>query len=107
MDQMLESRVGKIFIIIYTALALITYLLAFSCGEGSCNMYIVLPIMPWAFILAEDLGLQFTWAIYPLLILLNASVAYVIGAAIEWGYNRYQDHKESAKLQGLEKKPSA
>jgi hypothetical protein len=98
---MLESKVGKLFVIGYTVLALITYLLAFSCGEGACNVYIILPIMPWAFILAEDMGLSFTWAIYPLLVLLNASVAYVIGAAIEWVYNRYRDHKDKAKLQAL------
>jgi hypothetical protein len=104
MNNMLESRIGKYFIIAYALLAIIVFIIAFSCGDSTCNLYIVLPIMPWAFILAEDFGLTFPWAIYPLFMLLNVSVAYVVGASIEWAYNRYLDHLQAEKLKKLNKR---
>ena len=101
MDEMLESRIGKYFIILYALFAFVVYIYAFSCGDSDCGLYIVLPILPWASIIAGDLGLSFPWAIYPVFILLNASVAYILGAAIEWTYNRYLDYKEEGKLKAL------
>jgi hypothetical protein len=100
---MLESRVGKYFIIAYAFFAIVVYVYAFSCGDNVCGLYIVLPILPWASIIAEDFGISFPWAVYPVFILLNASVAYVLGAAIEWTYNRYLDYKEVEKLKALNK----
>jgi len=44
--------------------------------------------MPWAYIFASDLGISFPWAMYPVFVLLNTSVAYVVGAGIEWVYGR-------------------
>jgi len=93
---MLESRLGKVLVIVYALFAIITYLAAFACGTDSCGLYIVLPIMPWAFIVASDFGIAFPWALYPVFVLLNASVAYVVGAGIEWLYHRYQDSNEPA-----------
>lgn len=107
MDQILESKIGKYFIITYALFAIGVYVFAFMCGDSSCSLYIVLPIMPWALILAQDLGLSFTWALYPIFILLNASVAYVLGAGIEWAYNRYLDHKEIGKLKKLNQREVA
>jgi hypothetical protein len=76
---------------------------AFYCGDSACGLYIVLPILPWASILTQDFGISFPWAVYPIFILLNASVAYIIGAGIEWTYNRYLDFKEARKLRELDK----
>lgn len=101
---MLESKLGKYFIIAYALFALAMYLYVFFCGESYCAVYIVVPIMPWAFILVEDFGLTFPWALYPIFVLLNASVAYVVGVTIEWGYNRYLDYKDAEKLKVLEQK---
>ena len=90
---MLESRLGKLFVILYALFAIGTYVASFTCGATSCGLYIVLPIMPWAFILTQDLGVSFPWALYPIFVLLNASVAYVVGSGIEWLYHWYQDRK--------------
>jgi hypothetical protein len=49
--------------------------------------------MPWAFILTQDLGVAFPWALYPIFILLNASVLYVVGAGLEWLYYRFIDYR--------------
>ncbi len=91
---MLESKLGKICIILYTLFTLGMYVTSFMCGTTTCGLYIVLPIMPWAFILTQDLGISFPWAIYPVFILLNASMVYVVGAGIEWLYHRYQERLE-------------
>jgi hypothetical protein len=104
MNDMLESKIGKYFIIAYALFAIGTYVYVFFCGEGYCAVYIVVPIMPWAFILVEDLGFAFPWVLYPIFVLLNASVVYVVGATIEWGYNRYLDYKDIDKLKILEQK---
>jgi hypothetical protein len=101
---MLESKIGKLFIITYALFSIAVYAVVFFCNDASCIVYIVLPIMPWAYILAGDFGLSFTWAVYPIFVLLNTSVVYVIGASIEWAYNRYLDHKEAGKLIELNRK---
>ena len=103
MDQIFESRVGKILVIFYALFSLGVYVYALSCGEGTCGLYIVLPILPWASILTQDFGVSFPWAVYPIFVLLNASVAYILGAGIEWTYNRYLDYKEAGKLKALNK----
>ena len=98
MNNMLESLVGKYFIIAYALFTLGVYVFVFYCTSNTCGVYIILPVMPWAFIWVEDLGLPFPSAMYPLFILLNASVAYVLGAVAEWLYNRYLDYKQGKKL---------
>ncbi len=93
MDAIFESTFGKICVITYTLAAIVLYIVSASCGTEACGTYIVVPIMPWAFILAAQFGVGFPWAIYPLFVLLNASVAYVLGAGLEWAYNWYGDHR--------------
>lgn len=101
---MLESVVGKYFVILFALFALAVYTFVFFCDGSSCVAYIILPIMPWAYIWAADLGLPFPWAMYPIFILLNASVAYTVGAALEWLYNRYLDFKQAKKVKVLTQK---
>ncbi len=104
MDEILESKLGKYFVILYALFAIVVYIVAFSCGESTCSLYIIFPIMPWASILVGDLGISFPWMMYPVFVLLNASVAYTIGAAIEWTYNRYLDFKEAGKLRDMNRR---
>ena len=101
MNEILESKIGKYFIILYALFALTVYIVAFVCGDSTCGLYIILPIMPWASILVEEFGVSFPWMMYPVFVLLNASVAYTIGATIEWMYNRYLDYKEAGKLRDM------
>ena len=91
---MLESRLGKLLIIVYTLGAIVVFGMAFYCGLDTCGHYIVLPIMPWAYILAEDFGLSFPWAVYPIMALLNIRVAYTIGVGVEWLYHTYNERKK-------------
>lgn len=95
MDQILESKVGKVGIIIYTLFTIITYAFSLGCGTETCSLFIVWPILPWAFIVASDFGLSFPWAMYPVFVLLNASVAYVLGAGVEWLYHWAYERKNS------------
>jgi len=101
MDEMLESKLGKYFVIAYALATLVVYAIAFFCGSSTCSLYIIFPIMPWASILVGELGVSFPWMMYPVFVLLNASVAYAIGATIEWVRNRYLDHKEASKLRDM------
>ncbi len=91
---MLESRLGKLLIIVYTLGAIIVFGMAFSCGLDACAHYIVLPIMPWAYIFAEDFGLSFPWAVYPVMVLLTISIVYTIGVGVEWLYHTYNERKK-------------
>lgn len=90
---MLDSRLGKILIITYAVFAIGMYVAALSCGLESCGHYIVVPILPWAYILAKDFGLSFPWVVYPVLALLNVSVVYTVGVFLEWLYHTYQERK--------------
>lgn len=91
METILDSRFGKLFVIAYTLITLCTYVVSYSCGGDECGLYIVVPILPWAWILTNEFGLSFPWAVYPILILLNASMAYILGAGIEQIYIRWRD----------------
>lgn len=91
---MLDSRYGKILVITYAVASVATYIFSYSCGTETCGLFIVAPILPWAWILTDELGLSFPWAVYPILVLLNASIFYVIGAAAEWLYDVATTKKE-------------
>lgn len=86
MERILESRTGTFCIVLYALFAIGSYFYALSCGAGICSVAIIWPILPWAFILVNDLGLAFPAAMYPVFVLLNVSVAYVLGATVEWVY---------------------
>ena len=86
MSDVLESATGKIFVILYALLSIASYIGAFVCGTDACAVYLVVPILPWGFVMTHDLGLPFPWGLYPIFVLLNASVAYALGAGVEWMY---------------------
>ncbi len=100
MGEMFESKIGKYFIILYALFALSVYAYVLYCNQLYCAAYIILPVMPWAYVLVKEVGVTFSWALYPIFFLLNASASYILGATIEWVYNRYLDHKEEKKLKG-------
>jgi len=93
MEDVLESQWGKVLIILYTLFAVGCYVYALMCTGNDCALAIIWPIMPWALILASDLGLTFSWVMYPVLVLLNASVAYCLGSAAQWVYYRVYAEK--------------
>jgi len=59
-----------------------------TCGVATCGTWFVAPVLPWAYVM-RDLGLGFPLALYPVFVLLNASVAYILGAAVEWVYRHF------------------
>jgi len=91
MDEILESTLGKLCIATYALFVIGSYLYATGCGTEACSLTMVWPILPWAFILASDLGLAFPWAMYPIFILINTTVAYIIGAGVESLYRAYRE----------------
>lgn len=91
METLLESRIGKIAIIVYAVCTLAVYVYSFLCIGDTCGLAIVLPIMPWAYLLTEELQFHFPFAVYPILILLNVSLVYVLGAGAEYVYTRLKD----------------
>ncbi len=90
MERIFDSRIGTACIVLYTLFSIGSYVYALGCGTEMCSVAIVWPIMPWAFILVHDLGLSFPAAMYPVFILLNVSVAYVLGAMVEWVYHVFK-----------------
>jgi len=104
MKQILESRIGKYFIIAYGLCTFAVYGYVFFCTGSVCASYIVIPILPWAYVIVQNLHLVFPSAMYPIFILVNASIFYIIGATIEWVYDRYLDFKEGKKLKVLQQK---
>jgi hypothetical protein len=100
----LDSQFGKVCIILYALFAIGSYVTSFVCAADVCGFAIVWPILPWAFIVVSDLGLSFPWAMYPVFILLNVSVAYVFGAGIEWVYRWYTEERADSPLGDAEHK---
>lgn len=94
---MLDSGWGKVLVIIYALAALGTYIVSYSCGAAApCGLYIVAPVLPWAWILTQEFGLAFPWAVYPVLVLLNASIAYALGAGFEQLYRYVREYRTGA-----------
>jgi hypothetical protein len=90
---MLDSRIGKILIILFTACAIVMPIATLVCGFATCGHYLVYPIMPWAYIFTQELGFDFSWAVYPVFLLLNISAVYFIGALVEWLYHIYNERR--------------
>lgn len=88
---MLDSRLGKLFIIAFTLFAIVIPAITLVCGFEACGHYLVLPILPWAYIFIETFSFDFPWAVYPAFILLNICVVYTIGVIVEWLYHTYKD----------------
>lgn len=96
MDSFMDSRYGLIAVIVYAALSLIVFVASYYCATDVCAAYLTLPIMPWALIFARDLGLGLPIAVYPIFMLLNVSVLYVLGGAVELGVRKLkQSHEET------------
>ncbi len=84
MSGKVDSKVGTVASSIYALFVIGTYIVVLQCGMASCGPYIIWPVMPWAYLVAGDFGLSFPWILYPIFLLLNIGVAYVLGAGIEW-----------------------
>lgn len=93
MHEILESRVGKYCIIAYSIFALVTYVLSLSCGADACRLSFIAPIMPWGYLLTEEFGMKFPFVLYPVLMLLNVSLVYIVGAGAEYVWHRLRDKR--------------
>lgn len=91
MHEILESRFGKYCIIAYALFALGTYATSTACGDGSCSLAFILPIMPWGYLFTHELRMSFPFVLYPVMMLLNVSLAYILGAVAEYVWRRAKE----------------
>jgi hypothetical protein len=84
MHDMLDSKSGSWLVVVYVVVSMVLAGYSFICTWDSCSALIVAPVMPWAYLLDAELGMRLSIVMYPVLILLNASVAYTTGVIIEW-----------------------
>jgi hypothetical protein len=84
MHDMLDSKTGSWLVVVYVVVSMVLAGYSFICAWDSCSALIVTPVMPWAYLLDAELGVRLSIVLYPVLILLNASVAYAAGVAIDW-----------------------
>lgn len=86
MGNYFDSRLGTVLIILYATLSLIVFVAQYFCATDVCAAYLVVPILPWAYIFSADMSLNLPVTVYPVLMLLNVSVLYVLGAVVEHLY---------------------
>ena len=74
---MKKSKIGIVFALLYLIATLIIWIIAHTCGDMYCGMIIVLPVMPWAFLLQGTItGTFFDFFI---LVALNSILIYSVG----------------------------
>ena len=83
---MLKSKTGKWFLGIYLLMTCGINLYAVTCSDMYCGLVIVLPVMPWPFML-EGL-FQDSSVLYAMLVMLNSIILYVIGQGVSKLFNR-------------------
>lgn len=91
MNDVLDSKTGSWLVTMYALGSMVLAAYSFLCTWKSCSALIVAPVMPWAFLLQSELGLNISVIVYPLLLLLNASVLYSLGVSIEWALRQYRE----------------
>lgn len=94
MGDYFDSRLGTVLIILYATFSLVVFVAQYFCATDVCAAYLVLPIMPWAYIFSADMSLNLPVTIYPVLMLLNVSVLYVIGAVVEHAYKTFKTRRD-------------
>lgn len=86
--ELLDSRWGNIFVIIFALTSILFAAISFFCSSQTCGLFLVIPILPWAVLLEHQLGISIPWGIYPFLLLLNTVIVYSMGVAVEVLYRR-------------------
>lgn len=71
------SRVGLIFSLVYLLVTAYFFYQAFTCSGMYCGFILVLPIMPWNFLLEG--WIQGSWFVYAILLLVNFCIFYSVG----------------------------
>lgn len=71
------SKVGLFVSILYLLLTGYFFYEAFMCVGMYCGFILVLPIMPWNFLL--DGWVQGSWFVYAMLLFVNFSICYSLG----------------------------
>ena len=87
--ELFDSRLGNIFVIIFALASIALAATSFFCSAQTCGIFLVIPILPWAVLLEQQLGMSIPWGIYPFLLLLNTVIVYSMGVAVEIGYRRF------------------
>lgn len=79
-QETLGEKIGSICVIIYALFSVISAGASFFCTLTLCKAGLAYPVLPWPLLLASLLKMPI--AFYPVLLLLNAVLLYLLGVAI-------------------------
>ncbi len=74
---MKKSKIGMVFTTIYLIATIIIWILAHTCNGMYCGMILILPTMPWIFLLEGVISDSIF--VFFILVILNSMIAYGIG----------------------------
>ncbi|NBD74124.1 hypothetical protein GVX82_03740 [Patescibacteria group bacterium] len=78
-----ESRLGNIFVIIYSVLSVVIAAVSFFCGTLACATFSIVPLLPWIVLWGTYAGVPAPMGMYPILFLLNVVIVYSMGVAVD------------------------
>lgn len=87
-----KSKVGWILVLIFLGLTIHSFYMAQACSGFGCALILLKMGIPWV-ILTGFLGAARETLAWPMLIislLINASILYLIGSALEKTYKKYE-----------------
>ena len=76
-----KSKLGLILAFIYSIITIIIVIYSFTCSGMFCGLWLILPVMPWNFILEGVIRDSLTAFVF--LAVLNAIIFYFIGYFID------------------------
>lgn len=80
------SKVGLTLSFAYLLVTAYFFYEAFTCSGMYCGFILVLPIMPWNFIL--DGWVQGSWFVYAMSVLANTVLLYLVGHFLGIGFRK-------------------
>ncbi len=79
-QETLGEKIGSVFVITYALLSMISAGASFFCTLTLCKAGLAYPVLPWPLLLASLLKMPI--ALYPILLLLNATLLYLFGVLV-------------------------
>ena len=78
---MKKSKIGTTFVLLYLAVTLIVWIYAYTCSGMYCGLILLLPIMPWAFLLGGIINDSIF--VFFVLVAFNSVLVYYLGWLID------------------------
>lgn len=77
---MKKSKIGIVLVALYLIATIIIAIYANTCSGMYCGLWLVLPVMPWVFLLEGVVSDSIF--IFFILVILNSAIIYVVGLLI-------------------------